>query len=220
MAVAGNNAGLASPLHRHAAGDPHSALPLIPSGARLILDIGCGSAEMFVGLQPPDQCLMFGVDLKVQYLIAAKASVPRANFARASSDRLPFPSQCFDFVAARVALPYMHIPTALAEMGRVLKPGGSVWLTLHPFSLVTSWLLQDLLAWRPKKVLFWLWVMVNGAFFHVTGRQLRYRSGRVLQETFQTEQSARRGLLAAGFQQVRISRGCHFVLVAIKARSL
>lgn len=114
----------------------------------------------------------------------------------------------------------MHIPTALTEMGRVLKPGGSAWLTLHPFSLVTSWLLQDLLAWRPKKVLFWLWVMVNGAFFHVTGRQLRYGSRQILQETFQTERAARRSLLAAGFQQVRVSRGCHFVVVAIKARSL
>jgi ubiquinone/menaquinone biosynthesis C-methylase UbiE len=163
---------------------------------------------------------MFGVDLKGEDLIAAKASVPHANFARASSDWLPFPSQCFDFVAARVALPYMHIPTALAEMARVLKPGGSVWLTLHPFSLVSSWLLQDLLALQPKWVRLWLWAMVTGAFFHVTGRQLRYRSRRVLQETFQTERSTRRGLRAAGFEQVRISRGCHFVVVAIKAQSL
>ena len=86
---------------------------------------------------------MFGVDLKRTVLIAAKGRMPNTHFAQASGDRLPFLSQSFDFVAARVGLPYTHIPTALAEMGRVLKPGGLLWLTHHPFSRAAKWLVED-----------------------------------------------------------------------------
>src|SRR5207245_7299416 len=55
---------------------------------------------------------------------------------RRSSDLelLPFREASFDFVFSRVALPYMHIPKAASEMGRVLKPGGGLWCLLHPLS--------------------------------------------------------------------------------------
>lgn len=43
---------------------------------------------------------------------------------------------------SRVALPYMHIPMALAEIARVVKSGGHVWLTLHPFAMTREQILS------------------------------------------------------------------------------
>jgi ubiquinone/menaquinone biosynthesis C-methylase UbiE len=45
-------------------------------------------------------------------------------------------------VISRVALPYMHIPMALAEIARVVKSGGHVWLTLHPFAMTREQILS------------------------------------------------------------------------------
>src|SRR5207245_11078047 len=88
---------------------------------------------------------------------------------RRSSDLelLPFREASFDFVFSRVALPYMHIPKAASEMGRVLKPGGGLWCLLHPLSRFS---LRDTMI-SPKQILFQSYVLANTALFHLWGLQ-------------------------------------------------
>src|SRR2546430_13405878 len=66
-----------------------------------------------------------------------------------------------------MSLPYMNIPQALAEVYRVLLPGGKVSLTIHPISFT----LQELQFTRhPKAFLFRLHVLLNGVFLYLFGR--------------------------------------------------
>ena len=38
-------------------------------------------------------------------------------------------------VITRVSLPYTNINTSLMKVRRVLRKGGKLWMTLHPFSI-------------------------------------------------------------------------------------
>lgn len=63
-----------------------------------------------------------------------------------------------------------------------------------------------------KNALYQLYVVANGLLFHLTLRQLRLPGGRI--ESFQTASSIRRALRKAGFEDVTLARGRHFVATA------
>jgi ubiquinone/menaquinone biosynthesis C-methylase UbiE len=54
------------------------------------------------------------------------------TFTALAANRCHFPTPLFDRAVSSVALPYMDIPKTLAEVRRVLKPGGSVMFSVHP----------------------------------------------------------------------------------------
>lgn len=58
----------------------------------------------------------------------------------AATEALPFDDAGFDAVSGHYALEYTHVPAALAEVHRVLKPGGDAQFVLHHADsvLVTS----------------------------------------------------------------------------------
>lgn len=66
-------------------------------------------------------------------------------------EQLPLPAG-FDGVFCEVALPYMHIPRALAELPRVLIPGGLLKATLHSPAFTWSEFRQSFP--KPKQSLF------------------------------------------------------------------
>jgi len=78
--------------------------------------------------------------------------------AQCDAERLPFPSSYFDCVSVAFGLRNMtHKTTALAEMQRVLKPGGRL-LVLEfsriwpPFARAYDWYSFSVLPWLGKKV--------------------------------------------------------------------
>src|SRR3954449_13214466 len=112
--------------------DPNNPLRLVPDtgNAQSILDIGCGAGQTLIAIGPKK--LRVGVDIDTE-AVTFGVHWPEARGIRlgaATGENLPFQPSSFDFVYSRVALPYMHIPTALAEIHRVLRPGGNLWLTL------------------------------------------------------------------------------------------
>ncbi len=93
-----------------------------------VLDVGCGAAQTLRLLQPDRPVALAGVDVDVKalalgYQFARLEHVP-VTLAATSAYTLPFETASFDLVVTRVALNYMHQRRALAEMVRMLRPGG------------------------------------------------------------------------------------------------
>ena len=181
-----------------------------------MLDVGCGAGQTLIALELGDTVNPYGVDIDFGALQLGRALTQRVRFACAAGESLPFRAGSFDFVVVRVALPYMDIPTALAEIRRVLRPGGRLWLVLHPASMVVREMLSHLRAFNLKAVARRLYVLSNGVFFHCLGRLIRLPLNPPLCESFQTATGIRRAL--RGFDEVQIRSAPFFVVTARKAR--
>jgi ubiquinone/menaquinone biosynthesis C-methylase UbiE len=107
-------------------------LPYLRPGMHL-LDLGCGPGSITLGLAEavaPGEVV--GVDLQPSQVaqaeeLSAARGVMNVRFEIADVYRLPFPDGSFDAVFAHVVLMHLREPVrALAEMRRVLRPGGIV----------------------------------------------------------------------------------------------
>lgn len=93
-----------------------------------VLDVGCGTGGLCRRLANRDASVV-GVDVCANLLTRARALVPAAGFVRADAGRLPFGTGRFDLAASVLVLHYLEDPSrALAEMARVLRPGGKLLL--------------------------------------------------------------------------------------------
>jgi ubiquinone/menaquinone biosynthesis C-methylase UbiE len=133
---------------------------------------------------------------------------------------LPFEDESFDRVISAVALPYMNIQKTLAEIHRILIPGGGLSLDLHLPSFTIAELLHNAIP-KPIPTLFRLYVMANGLLFHCTGRTVGFLKGRT--ESFQTERGMRFALDRAEFVNLSFSRatgpaGEMFIVEARKSK--
>lgn len=107
-------------------------LPHVKSGMTL-LDCGCGPGTITIGLAEavaPGEVV--GIDIGPSEIERAAAyayeqGVSNARFEVANSYKLPFPDSTFDAVFAHTLLEHLSEPdNALAEMHRVLRPGGVI----------------------------------------------------------------------------------------------
>jgi len=160
------------------------------------LDLDCGSGQDLAswGVTAPDK--VTGLDIDGSRLAVAKVRFPNRLMCRGSGECLPFANETFDRVISSVALPYMNIQEALAEIQRVLVPGGGLSLSLHLPSFTIAELLHNAIP-KPVPTLFRLYVAANGLLFHCTGRTVGFLKGRT--ESFQTERGMRVALNRAGF---------------------
>lgn len=98
-------------------------------GAR-VLEIGCGAGLLLrdIALATGPHGLAAGIDLLPDQVAAARAAiggVPGARADRGDAGALDWPDGTFDAGVATHVLEYLDTPErALAEMRRVLKPGG------------------------------------------------------------------------------------------------
>ena len=100
------------------------------SGLR-VLDLCCGQGNVTRALAEAG-CKVTGADFSPAMLAAARRAVPEAGFVKADAQDLPFEDGEFDAVVSNFGI--CHVPDqprALAEVQRVLKPGGgfamAVW---------------------------------------------------------------------------------------------
>ncbi|HEX4223917.1 MAG TPA: class I SAM-dependent methyltransferase [Pseudonocardiaceae bacterium] len=82
-----------------------------------------------------------GVDLTPEMLVIAEKSVPQADFRVADLLDLPFDDAAFDLVVCGLALAHLpDLTAAVAELGRVLRPGGRlITSSVHPFQAQLDW---------------------------------------------------------------------------------
>jgi ubiquinone/menaquinone biosynthesis C-methylase UbiE len=181
-----------------------------------VLDLGCGPGRNLV---PWGFDAVTGLDIDYRTPATAGKRLPNRIYLQGASEYLPFEDESFDRVISAVALPYMRIQKALAEIYRCLVPGGCLSLSLH----LPSFTLADTSEYalpKPVPTLFRLYVMANGGLFHCTGKTVGFLRGRT--ESFQTERGLRMALSRAGFVNLSFERapgpvGETFVAAATKS---
>jgi ubiquinone/menaquinone biosynthesis C-methylase UbiE len=183
-----------------------------------VLDLGCGSGLDLAawGVTASDQ--VTGLDIDESRLAVARVRFPDRTYLHGAGEQLPFEDQSFDRVISAVAVPYMDIPKTLAEIHRILVPGGALSLSLHLPGFTLAELRYHALP-RPVPTLFRLYVMANGLWFHLTGRTVPFINGRI--ESFQTERGMRVALDRNGFVNPSFSRshGPAGPIFTVEARS-
>jgi SAM-dependent methyltransferase len=108
-----------------------------PDGAR-VLEVGCGPGGLSIRLTRRHGLDVTGVDLDPAMIERARANADRAgdgdvrrpSFLVGDVASLAFPDGSFDLVVSTLSMHHWADPTAgLAEIGRVLRPGGRalVW---------------------------------------------------------------------------------------------
>jgi ubiquinone/menaquinone biosynthesis C-methylase UbiE len=112
-----------------------------PDSAR-VLDIGCGTGPQARRLATwPGVGEVVGVDQLEPFLERARelaANIPNLSFQPADARKLPFEDASFDVVVLHTLLTHVPGPEkALAEVHRVLKPGGSVAIYDGDFSTMS-----------------------------------------------------------------------------------
>ena len=169
-----------------------------------VLDLGCGSGHELApwGVTSFDD--VTGLDIDNGRLAVARQRFPNRTYLYGSGESLPFEDGTFDRVISNVALPYMNIQKTLAEIHRVLVPGGRLSVSLHLPSFTIDELVHKAIP-RPVPTFFRLYVLMNGLLFHCTGKTFAFVKGRT--ESFQTERGMRLALARSGFDTVSLGRG-------------
>lgn len=97
-------------------------------GTSRVLDAGCGTGRIARRLADRG-CAVTGIDLSPGMLAMARRDHPDLEVAQGSVTDLPFPEAAFDGVLCWYSLIHLtddELPVALAEVARVLRPGGLV----------------------------------------------------------------------------------------------
>jgi ubiquinone/menaquinone biosynthesis C-methylase UbiE len=105
-----------------------AAVPIRPAGR--ILEAGCGTGLVIERLRARGERSLFGIDLSSGMLTVARQQ--GNNVAQASVTALPFADATFDVAYSFKVL--AHVPDirlALAEIARVVAPGGTIVLEFY-----------------------------------------------------------------------------------------
>jgi ubiquinone/menaquinone biosynthesis C-methylase UbiE len=134
------------------------------SGAR-VLDVGCGTGELMRRLRAKyPHAVLAGLDPVAEMLAVARDKLSGNEDLRTGyADALPWGAGTFDVVVSCNMFHYISHPVeALREMGRVLRPGGSL--------VLTDWC-DDYLACRVCN----LYLRLTNRAFYKTYRQAECR---------------------------------------------
>jgi ubiquinone/menaquinone biosynthesis C-methylase UbiE len=103
---------------------------LKPHKNEKVCDLACGCGEYSIKLLKRG-CQVVGTDFEKKSIAVAQAFSGRNSFVLANAEKLPFKCDIFDKVVCVCALEHFNEgETALKEMYRILKPNGSVVLTV------------------------------------------------------------------------------------------
>lgn len=108
-----------------------------PAAAHDILDVGCGSGRLLLGWHADDPTRhLVGADINSTLIDWSRAHLPQVAEWHASNVAPPLPFDDATFDVIQLASVFTHLPldlqrSWLAELHRLLRPGGAVLLTLH-----------------------------------------------------------------------------------------
>src|SRR5437899_6382039 len=123
-----------------AGADPEYVEQIVPMaaehlrGCASVLDVGCGEGQIARVAGYVGATRVLGIDPTWAQLSVARARRGPPAYCRGIADALPFPADSFDAVVACLVFEHIEaVDEALAEVGRVLRPGGRFLFFLnHP----------------------------------------------------------------------------------------
>ena len=90
-----------------------------------VLDVGCGTGLYTTRLSSDEQVDFIAIDVATAALrVAARRTGPNVHVLAADANDLPFPDGSFDAVVGNAVLHHLSLEPSLAELTRVLAPGG------------------------------------------------------------------------------------------------
>jgi SAM-dependent methyltransferase len=120
-------------------------LPASGSGMKA-LDVGCGTGHHLKGLAERG-FQVTGVDGSAEMLDVARQAVSDADLHLADVGHLPFADDSFDLALCIEVLRYLEHPAGpIAELARVLRPGGMALVTAAPLFSLNGYPLINRLA--------------------------------------------------------------------------
>ncbi len=150
---------------------------IAPDRPGLVLDVAAGPAGVAIQLAERTGARVIGIDLTLEMLLQGQRNVARSDVAdrvhlvAGRGEQLPFPDDTFDALTFTYLLRYVDDPQAtLAELARVVKPGGAV--------ANLEFLLPQSRFWR-----FWWWLytrLLLPAAGWLTGGKEWFEVGRFL----------------------------------------
>ena len=128
---------------------------------RRVLDVGCGTGDLSVALFEKSAAQVVGIDFCRPMLQLAQAKAPRLRFIEGDALQLPFSDAAFDCVTVAFALRNLaSVELGLAELRRVLKPGG--WLAILEFSQPTVPVIRQVVRFYYRRLLPWIGGLLSG----------------------------------------------------------
>jgi SAM-dependent methyltransferase len=108
---------------------------LLPEPGGPVLEVGCGEGRVLRDLKERGYDLT-GLDASPSLLDAARGADPDGRYVLGRAEGLPFEDGSFDLVVAyNVLMDVEDMPRAVAEIARVLRPGGRLCACVtHPLN--------------------------------------------------------------------------------------
>src|SRR5689334_19618985 len=135
----------------------------LSSDSPRILDVACGTGDLSLTLFEITGAGVVGTDFCRPMLdIAAGKTSGRIRLIEGDALDLPFRERTFDAVTIAFGLRNLSsVESGLAELSRVLKPGG--WVAVLEFSRPANVVLRPLFSLYFRKLLPWIGGLVSGS---------------------------------------------------------
>jgi ubiquinone/menaquinone biosynthesis C-methylase UbiE len=168
-----------------------------------LLDLGAGPGQWSAAAANEGaRVVSFDRRIGQQLRASRRATLGSLHTVQGDAVRLPFASGRFDVVLCNLVLPYVEVETCLAEVARVLRPGGGLFGLCHGAGY---YLLQASRELFPLRRNFVRRLLVLG--YTVAHHGLRLRRYRY--ETYQTPRGIHGALERSGFEVTALRLGGH-----------
>ncbi len=117
---------------------PDEAVAWLAGGARTVVDLGAGTGKL-TGQLLERGLTVHAVERDLRMLAVLRRRFPDAHAYEAAADRIPLPDQSVDAVLSADAWHWFPVERTVAEVRRVLRPGGWLGLVWNIVTPVHPW---------------------------------------------------------------------------------
>ncbi len=179
------------------------------AGRQRIADVGCGAGATIHALLHEEgvRSHLQGIDRNAGQLallqeLIARRIIPHdaaIDCTVADACRLPLEAATYDMVVCRAALQYMDVEASLAEMYRILQPGGKLLVVVHGSGYGIDYIWRRKGAFRQRTLQYF-----GKSVLERLGRPAKSAAGGSQASHFFTKRGLRMKLEAAGFASVQL----------------
>jgi SAM-dependent methyltransferase len=195
--------------------------PLEIADNSTFLDIGCGSGyvnDYLASRKQLERNLGFDFDFDAVRIAQQTEKNPGGtSWFCASGEEIPLADSSIDHILCRVVLPLVSANRLAAEIGRIIRPSGTVCILLHSWKFYLPWFSLRPSNW--KQTAAGMMIFVSSLWFNLTGQQIQLRWGRHrIKQTFQSNYRIRRLLRKHGLSVYRVVGEPEFIVYAKSTR--